>query len=178
MKQNIFLIGPASVGKSTTSKLLAEALGYRFVDIDQYFCDRVALIPDYIRQHSYAAYCERDSKLVDELVAEFPHSTVFATPSGFLVHEDSPHLVEKHLKLIGKNAMSVLLLPSSDPQASVDMVVRRQMDRWPEMKADTERERYIVRHGKYRDYGDIKVIGTYPPEQVVESILELLPLAY
>lgn len=177
MKQNIFLVGPASVGKSTTGKLLAQALGYRFVDIDLYFCDRIALISDYIRQHGYAAYCERDSELADKLVVEFPHSTVFATPSGFLIHEDSPHLVQKHLKLIGDNAQSVLLLPSSDPKTSVDMVVKRQLGRWPEMKADVQRERYIARHAKYKDYGDIKIIGTYPPEQVVKRIVRQLSLA-
>lgn len=31
----IFLIGPGGVGKSTTGNILAELIGYNFIDLDQ-----------------------------------------------------------------------------------------------------------------------------------------------
>jgi shikimate kinase len=68
MERNIFLIGPASVGKSTVSELLAREIGYTFIDIDLVFCSEVAMIPNYISEHGYMAYCERNSALVDQLV--------------------------------------------------------------------------------------------------------------
>src|SRR6266481_3851584 len=113
MNKNIFFIGPASVGKSTIGKLLADSINYHFIDIDGEFCKRIKLIPDYIHASSYAAYCEANSKLTDELIKENPERTIFATPSGYLVHEDSPHLIKKHLTVI-REGISVLLLPSED----------------------------------------------------------------
>jgi len=64
MLSNIFMIGPASVGKSTVGVLLAEKLGYEFVDIDKEFCKRVGLIPEVVKSEGYASYCEKNSKLI------------------------------------------------------------------------------------------------------------------
>ena len=174
--KNIFIVGPASVGKSTNGKLLAEKLGFRFVDIDLFFCEEVALIPEYISKYGYQAYCERNSELTDELIGRFPNSTVFATPSGFLVHEESPHLVQKHLRIIDENAISVLLLPSQDPLETAEMVVTRQTTRWPEVDPTMEHERYITRHKKYMQYGTVKIIGQFSPDDLTDLMLEKLKL--
>lgn len=178
MKQNIFLIGPASVGKSTVSKLLADELGYSFVDIDLVFCDQVELIPDYIDKYGYVKYCERNSMLVDKLVKKYPDKTIFATPAGFLVHEDSPELVIKHLKLISSNALSVLLLPSTDPEEHVKTIIERQLARYPEIDPDNEKRRYIARHQKYIKYGDIKIFGLQEPKVTVHQIRSKLHMLH
>ena len=164
------------LAKNTIGQLVAQAIDYHFVDIDLYFCDRIALIPDYINQHGYVAYYEANSRLVDQLVQENPDKTVFATLSGFLVHEESPNLADKHLDLIKKSALSVLLLPSEDPLETIDLVVGRQLLRWPELKANTERERYIKRHGKYKQYGDIQIIGTFQPKETVKLVVKKMEL--
>ena len=171
---NIFLVGPASVGKSTNGKLLAKRLGFKFVDIDLYFCDQIALIPDYINKHGYAAYCHRNSELTDDLIKRFAKQTVFATPSGFLVHQDSPDLVKKHIKLIDTDATSVLLLPSDDPLDTVNMIVDRQTTRWPDIDPVVERQRYICRHKKYKQLGTIKIIGQYKPDEIVDLLVAKL----
>ncbi len=175
MSKNIFLVGPASVGKSTVGELLAKRLGYDFVDIDLVFCKEIALVSDYINEHGYVAYCQRNSTLVDELIAQNPSKTVFATPSGFLVHEDSPELIEKHLQIIDKNAYSVLLLPSEDPLLTADLIADRQTTRWPEMSKSHQRQRYIARHAKYKHYGSIKVVGLYTPQETVAIVMKQLP---
>lgn len=168
---NIIFVGPASVGKSTAAEHLAKKLGYNFVDVDLYFCDEIALIPNYINENGYAAYCKRNSKLTDDLIGRFAERTVFATPSGFLVHEDLPHLVEKHIKLIDTDATSVLLLPSEDPLDTADMIVSRQVSRWPEVDPGVERERYISRHNKYRQLGTLKIIGQYSPDEIADLVI-------
>lgn len=173
MSKNLFFIGPASVGKSTVANLAAEQLGYTFIDVDQEFCERIGLIPDVVKSEGYPAYCEKNSELVGDLVRENPSNTVFATPSGFLVHEDLPHLVEKNL-LITKSGTSVLLLPDTDPHAGVDTIVARQMIRWNDIDADTERRRFLSRFEKYKNYGDIKIFSSEQPNMICNMVLAKL----
>ncbi len=170
---NIFFIGPASVGKTTTARVLAAKLGRKFVDIDFRFCEQIMLIPKYIDAYGYARYCEANSALVDRLLIEYSSDTVFATPSGFLAHEDSPHLIEKHLGVIG-TGISVLLLPAVDPLRGVDLVVARQVARWPEVDPEDERQRYLRRFNLYKDQGDIKIIAHRAPELVADEIITKL----
>ncbi len=172
--RNIFFIGPASVGKSTVAKLLADKVKYDFVDIDLKFCEEIGLIPDYVRQHSYTEYCERNSRLVDDLLIRYPNNTVFATPSGFLVHEDSPHLVEKHIKLIRQKGISILLLPSKNPLNSVDIIIKRQQSRWDDVTVSKEKRRFIQRFHKYKNYGDIKIFSLEEPTKIATKILQQL----
>lgn len=168
--KNIFLIGPASVGKTTVGKLLAEKLGYKFVDIDKEFCERIDFIPVYVNSKGYPAYCETNSMLVEQLLSENKDKTVFATPSGFLVHEKSPEIVEQNAKLIDAH-ITVLLLPDRDSNACVDIVVERQMKRHNDVDRDTERKRFLERSEKYKKYGDIQIYSMEPPENIVSEIL-------
>ena len=171
--KNIFLIGPASVGKSTIGTLLSQKLGWDFIDIDLEFCGRIALIPDYIKSHDYATYSKTNSDLARTLVSENPTNTVFATPSGFLVHEDLPQIVERNLELI-KDHVSVLLLPGKDSQKYVDTIVQRQLDRWNDCDAKKEGERFLERFEKYKQYGDIQVFSNEPPDIIVEKVMDEL----
>lgn len=170
MNKNIFFIGPAGVGKTTVGNLVAIRLDYKFVDIDKEFCERIALIPNYIDTNGYPAYCEADSKLVDDLLLESPGNTVFATPSGFLVHENLDHLIKKHLDLIS-TGISVLLLPSEDIEEATKIVLDRQLKRWNDTSAEIEEQRFRNRFPKYKQYGDIKIFSSDPPEKIAEAIV-------
>ena len=171
MSKNIFFIGPASVGKTTAGNLLAHKIGAQFIDINKEFCEQIALIPDYIKANGYAGYCEANSILVDSLITKYPTNTVFATPSGFLVHEDSPHLVIKHLKLI-KKGISILLLPSREALQGIDVIVQRQQHRWSDVVAEKEKERFLARFEKYKKYGDIKIFSLQSLDQIVDEIYD------
>ena len=149
-------------------------MGFRFVDIDAYFRSEVAPIPDYVKRHGYAAYCQKNSELADDLVGRFVANTVFATPAGFLVHEQVPHLAEKHIELIDTDATSVLLLPSEDSLESVEMIVDRQLARWPELEPVSERGKYISQHVRYKRYGTLKIIGQYEPDEAVNLVTKQL----
>ncbi|MDP1688837.1 MAG: shikimate kinase [bacterium] len=168
----IFFIGPASVGKTTIGKMLASKINYAFVDVDAEFCKQIQLIPNYVDEFGYKKYCEENSKLVDKLISESSAETVFATPSGYLVHENSPHLIEKHLSII-KNGVSILLLPSRDPLLGVGEIVRRQLSRWSDCYAEKERKRFLERFEKYKNYGDIQIYSPEKPNVIVGEILEV-----
>ncbi len=171
--RNIFFIGPASVGKTTVGALLAEKIGYKFIDIDQEFCDRIALIPEYAREFGWDGYREANSKLTDDLIREYPIATVFATSSGYLASKEQPHLVEKHVAIISSGT-SVLLLPDEDPLRGVDVIVQRQLARWNNITAERERKKFLERFATYKNYGDIKIFSLAPPAIIVEDILRSL----
>lgn len=168
---HLFLIGPASVGKTTVGRLLAEALRLEFVDVDLEFCNRIEPIGDYIKSSGYPAYCETNSRLVDELLSEKKESTIFATPSGFLVHEHAPQLVEKHLRLLAQHT-SILLLPAKDPRSVVDIIVSRQTERYGDgVDPKGQKMRFLERFEKYKNYGDIQIFSMETPDTIVQKIL-------
>jgi hypothetical protein len=39
------------------------------------------------------------------------------------------------------------------------------------MDEKQQRARYIKRHSQYKEYGDIKIIGMYSPEETVRKII-------
>lgn len=171
----IFIVGPGGAGKSTSGRILADKLNYEFVDVDQAFCERIALIPDYVHQHGYKAYCEANSLLVDGLITQYPQKTVFPMPSGFLVHEDSPELVIKHKSLLAQTGVSILLLPSLSLEESVQILVQRQLMRgFPDIKEEKERITAAKRYPKYREYGDIKIFSVQPPEEIASLVFREL----
>lgn len=173
----IFIVGPGGVGKTTAGEVLAEEIGYAFVDLDREFLNRVGLIGDYVREHGYSRYCETNSRLFEELVREWPSETVFPLSSGFLVHEDSPELVKKHKKLLQKLGVSVLLLPSESLQESLKVVVPRQLSRgYIDTTEENEIERHRHRYPKYKEYGDVKIFSKEEPRKIAARMIEGLKL--
>jgi shikimate kinase len=171
---NIFFVGPGSVGKTTVAQLLADALGYEFIDVDREFYARIAPIDSILETEGHAAYREKNSLLVDELVGEHRENTVIATPCGYLANQNYPHLAQKHLDVI-KTGISVLLLPDQDPDAYVDVIVARQLARWNNLDAVEEKNRFLKNFQVYKNHGDIQILSMEEPETIVDMILDKLP---
>lgn len=168
----VFIVGQGSSGKSTTGKLLANKLGYEFVDIDLVFCERIGFIGDFITKQGYKAYSKVNSKLFEQLLEEYPTKTVFPLSSGFLVHKDSPELVRKHKILLKEKGISILLLPSSLLKVSMDIIIPRQMVRkYLDLDEESEKAKLRSRHPKYKRYGDIKIFSVEPPEQIAHLMM-------
>ena len=68
----LFLIGPGGVGKSTVGALLAQAMSYRFIDLDSEFCEQVLNIRQYIQRNGYERYVRENAALCSRLT-ENPH---------------------------------------------------------------------------------------------------------
>jgi len=64
----IFLIGPGGTGKSSTGPLLAAIISATFVDLDLEVCDRIMDIPRLVETLGYAAYCEANAEVAEQLV--------------------------------------------------------------------------------------------------------------
>lgn len=78
---NIFLVGPMGVGKSTIGKKLAKKLDKKFFDSDKEIEKRTgAAIPLIFDVEGELGFRERESKLIDELTLE--DGIVLATGGG------------------------------------------------------------------------------------------------
>ena len=67
-RESIILIGMPASGKSTVGKMLAEELGYRFIDLDVYIQEKERRsIQDIIETEGEAALMEIEKKRMSEL---------------------------------------------------------------------------------------------------------------
>jgi len=166
----IFLIGPGGVGKSTCGTILADLLGYNFIDLDAEFCERVENVGDYIKKLGYEKYCFENSKLFYEIIDQHLENFVFSLSSGFLVHEDLDNLTLKHKQSLKDLGISILLLPSKSLEKSADIVVDRQLSRGFGLKEDREKTKFIQRYSIYKELENIKIFSYDKPEIIAEQM--------
>lgn len=175
---HLFLVGPASVGKSTVGRALATRLCVGFIDVDLEFNSRIENITAHIASKGYESYARKNSELVERLIKEASEPIVFSLPAGFLVHESVPELVAKHIELLHRHGITILLLPSKDPEDTVDIVVARQLARWGVVPGESERDRFIRRFNLYIQHGDIQIFSTEAPEAIAKKIETELKLRH
>lgn len=84
----IFLIGARGTGKSTVGRLLAERLGWAFVDADEHLEARAAAsIADIFRNEGEAAFRVLEADVLAELAKRERH--VIATGGGVVLREEN-----------------------------------------------------------------------------------------
>ncbi|XKT74898.1 MAG: shikimate kinase [Patescibacteria group bacterium UBA2103] len=170
----ILLIGPASVGKTTIGNLLAQKLGYTFIDVDSEFCTQIENIGTYIDTKGYDKYCEKNSELTKLLSETISEPAVLATSSGFLVHTHLPEVIKQNEEILA-TGYSILFLPSPNPEQDVEMIAERQLKRWNGLDKKREKKKFLERFEQYKKYGNITIHTNKPSDDVVAEIIEKLP---
>lgn len=85
-KESIFLIGPMGAGKSTVGRLVAEKLGYQFVDSDHEIEARTgASIPMIFDIEGESGFRDREEQMIEEL--SLRKRVVLATGGGVVERE-------------------------------------------------------------------------------------------
>ena len=86
----IYLIGYMGAGKTTVGRLLADKLGWHFVDIDDAFAEINGMTPEQcIRRHGVEYFRKLEKSCVEKL-AELPiEKVVYATGGGYPCWEDN-----------------------------------------------------------------------------------------
>lgn len=172
----IFIIGPGGVGKSTCGEILANLLGYYFIDLDVEFCKRVENVGSYINNFGYEKYCFKNSELFYKIIDQHVENFVFSLSSGFLVHENSDDLTLKHKQTLKDSGISVLLLPSESLEVSTNIVINRQLSRGFGLKEDREKTKFIQRFPIYKELGDIKIFSYAKPEIIADQMKKEIAL--
>lgn len=90
MELPIYLIGYMGAGKTTAGKILADKLGWHFVDLDEAFHEINGYsTADYIRQYGIEAFRKEEKDVVERL-AELPiEKVIYATGGGYPCWEDN-----------------------------------------------------------------------------------------
>ena len=151
-------------------KILAEMTGYKLIDLDREFMEKIGNITTYIPEQWYENYCKQNSKLFYTLLEENTQDTIFVLSSGFLVHENLDTLTNKHKKTIKKEWLSILLLPSKSKGESTNIVVQRQLSRGFGLNEERERKKFRKRFDIYKEFGDIKIYSTDTPENIAKEM--------
>ena len=87
----VYLVGYMGAGKSTVGRLLADKLGWYFVDLDEAFAHMHQLTPaDYIRKYGIDAFRRKEKYVLEDIADMSPYDNViYATGGGYPTYEDN-----------------------------------------------------------------------------------------
>lgn len=164
---NLFLVGPMGVGKSTIGRLLADFLCLQFVDLDAEIERRCGADITWIfDKEGEAGFRKREHGLLAEVSAQ--SGIVLATGGGVVLSPDNR-------QLLTKKGFVVYL------QASVDQLLKRtaQDKGRPLLQVDNPesviRQLLQDRAALYHEVADLEVsTEKKKPAQVAEAIVSLV----
>lgn len=161
MKHNISLIGMAGVGKTFTSKLLAEKLNYKYVSVDEIITQEALEIGADKNLLSDNAFVELEEKAVMSLKEK---TNLVIDTGGSVVY--SP----KAMKLLHNNSLIVYLFDN------VENVKKRFYDRGEphligKTKEMTFEELFKQREKLYKKYAHIEIDVSKHKDNLVDKIL-------
>lgn len=91
MNLPIYLVGYMGAGKTTAGRILAEKLGWHFVDLDDAFKEIHGLsTADYIRIYGLEDFRKKEKYVVEDLADQVPfEKVIYATGGGYPCWEDN-----------------------------------------------------------------------------------------
>lgn len=131
---SIVLIGPPGAGKTTLAPLLAERLGFDWVDIDDVredYYEEIGydreLLADRVRFGGVVALLDYwkpfEAYAVEHCLADRPTGCVIALGAGHSVHDD-PVLADRVAAALAGHPV-VLVLPDEDPEEAERILLQR-----------------------------------------------------
>ena len=167
----LFIIGPGGVGKTTCGRILSEIIGYKFIDLDQEFCDRIENITTYIRTRGYEDYCSENSKLFYSLLSDLTENFIFSLSSGFLIYKE---LKTKHRQTLKEIGTSILLLPSLSQNEGAEIIAKRQVLRGLGLDYEREKIKFSERFHEYKSLADYKIFSHENPKKIAEQMKNII----
>ena len=91
MELPIYLVGYMGAGKTTAGRMLAEKLGWHFVDLDEAFKEIHGLsTADYIRTYGIEDFRRKEKYVLEDIADQAPfEKVIYATGGGYPCYEDN-----------------------------------------------------------------------------------------
>jgi shikimate kinase len=167
----LFLIGYRGSGKTTVGQLVADRLGWSFVDADAVLEERHGrTIREIFVAEGEAGFREKEAAVLADLCRRT--NAVIATGGGIVLREANRELLKRHglVAWLAADAQTLLARIQADPTTA---------DRRPALAGGglAEVEQLLTaREALYRACADVVVpAGTLSPEQAADAILAACP---
>ncbi|NUA31227.1 hypothetical protein FCJ59_31575 [Cupriavidus basilensis] len=122
----LHLVGPGGAGKTSVGSVLAQRLGWQFIDLDERFMSFEGNIGAFIATLGYGAYAKQNIAVYRRIRCWLAAPTVLALSSGFLTYpEDIDHEYQALRCSIESDALTSLLLPAFELEPCVEIIVQR-----------------------------------------------------
>ncbi|MDW3681586.1 shikimate kinase [Cupriavidus sp. CV2] len=145
MTNVLHLVGPGGAGKTSVGPVLAQRLGWQFIDLDERFMSFEGNIGAFIATLGYAVYAKRNIAAYRAVRSSLAAPTVLALSSGFLTYPEDVDNEYRALRCsIEADALTSLLLPAFELEQCVEIVVQRQLSR-PYLPGDRASEERRIR---------------------------------
>ena len=131
-KENIVLTGMPGSGKTTVGKLLAEALGRKFVDTDVLIAEKTGLSPaEIITRQGEPAFRDLETQVIRDLASET--GIVIATGGGAVLRGENVDFLRMNGKVFFLNRPVEQLMPTADRplSSSREAILKRYEERYP-----------------------------------------------
>ncbi|MBM9511765.1 shikimate kinase [Desulfogranum marinum] len=169
--QSILLTGFRATGKSLIGRLLAERLGYRFVDTDHELCRRTKQsVEEIVAERGWQGFRMLERALLQEMAGQ--QKIVLAVGGGAIEHEDIWQLLRAHYFIIWLQADKKTILS----RMAADDKTSTQRPALTSQNLEDEIEEILARRSPlYASGSDMAVdTATGTPKQLVEQILSTL----
>ena len=164
--ENVFLTGFMGAGKSTTGKVLADLLKYRFVDLDSEIVEQQGRsIAEIFSVEGEEYFRDLETSLLNNL--ESSTASVFATGGGIVERDQNRRQMRKSGLIIYLDAEWSTLKKRLVSSQDRPLVVPGQ--NWDEVK-----QRWESRQKYYRDADYVIDTDNLTPSQVAVQIIERL----
>lgn len=166
MKQNLLLIGYRGTGKSTVGKLLADRLGFPFVDADVLLEERAgATIRAIFAEEGEAGFRKRESAILREICQT--DQQVIATGGGVILSEANRELIKKSGFVVWLSAEPDILAK----RLNADPTTQERRPKLAQGGLDEIREVLERRIPLYRECADCEISATVSPSLLADTIL-------
>lgn len=170
MTQTIFMVGARGAGKTTVGSALAQAMDYRFIDIDLFMQQTTQMsVAEIVAQEGWQGFRRRESLALQAVTRP---STIVATGGGAVLAEENRRFMQQHGTVIYLRAPAEVLaqrLEESPQDAQRPTLTGRPI-------AEEMLEVLAAREALYQDAAHHVLDAALDPHRVVTQILEMLHL--